>query len=52
MREIDDPHHAEHEGEAAGDHGVIAAEQDALNDLVEEDHVGALPCRRPPRRPK
>ena len=39
MRQVDDPHHGEHEGKAARDHGIVATEQDALKDLVEEDHV-------------
>ena len=38
--EIDDAHDAEHEREPAGDQRVIAAEQHALNDLVEEDQCG------------
>ncbi len=42
MREVDDAHDAEHEREPAGDQRVIAAEQHALNDLVEEDQGGAL----------
>ena len=37
MREVDDAHDAEHERQAAGDQRVIAAEQNALDDLVEED---------------
>lgn len=37
MREIDDPHDREHEGQAAGDNGVVAAEQDALEQGVDHD---------------
>ena len=51
VREVDDPHDAEHERQAAGDQRVIAAEQHALDDLVDEDHAGA-PCSAPRRRPK
>ena len=50
MGEIDDPHHAEHQRQAAGDQRVIAAEQRALHDLIEPDHDGCLPAvlsRRP-----
>src|SRR3984885_1951207 len=45
MREVDDTHDAEHERQAAGDERVIAAEQNALDDLVEEDQgCGASAC--------
>ena len=37
VREVDDAHDAEHERQAAGDQRVIAAEQNALNDLVDEN---------------
>ena len=45
VREIDDAHDAEHEREPAGDQRVIAAEQHALDDLVEEDHGGGRLAR-------
>ena len=32
MRDIDEPHDAEDERQAGGEHGIQAAEQDALND--------------------
>jgi len=35
MSDIDDSHHAVHEGESAGDQGIIASKQHALDDLVE-----------------
>ena len=41
MREVDDAHDAEHERQPDGDQRVVAAEQDALQDLVEEDHGAA-----------
>ena len=41
MREVDDAHHREHEGQAAGDQRVVAAEQHALDELV--DHGRAPP---------
>ena len=45
MREVDDSHDAEHERQAAGDQRVIAAEQNALNDLVDENQgCGASAC--------
>ena len=40
MGEVDDAHDAEHERQPAGDQRVIAAEQHALDDLVEEDQCG------------
>ena len=51
VRQVDDSHDAEHERQAAGYQRVIAAEQHALDDLVDEDHAGA-PCLAPRRRPK
>ena len=52
MREIDDPHHAEHERQAAGYDRVVAAEQDPLDDLIDDDHGGSALCRYGARRPK
>ena len=49
--EVDDPHHAEHQGEAAREQGVVAAEQYALDDLVDPDHA-CSPVPRPRLRPK
>ena len=45
MREVDEPHHREHEAEAGGDQRIIAAEQDALDDCI--DHATALSRPRP-----
>ena len=52
VREVDDAHDAEHERQSAGDQRVIAAEQDALEDLVDEDHDGAASPRDDFLRPK
>src|SRR5207302_1811567 len=49
--EVDDPHHAEHQRQAAGQQRVVAAEQHPLNDLVEPGH-GWLPATAPRRSPK
>ena len=51
--EVDDPHHAEHEREPAGEHRVVPAEKHALDDLVDPDHVSVpSPRPRPRSRPK
>ena len=52
VREVDDPHDAEHERQAAGDQRVIAAEQNALNDLVEENQGCGASARDDFLRPK
>ena len=52
MREIDDPHDAEHERQPAGDQGVVAAEQHALQDLIDQNHDGAASPRDGLLRPK
>ena len=45
MGEIDNPHDAEKERQPARDQGVVAAEQDTLDDLVDPDHgVAADPA--------
>jgi hypothetical protein len=41
MRQIDDAHHREHEGQAASDQRVVARQQHALDKLV--DHGRAPP---------
>ena len=50
--EVDDAHHAEHERQSARDQRVIAAEQDALEDLIDEDHDAAASPRDGFLRPK
>src|SRR5580704_1524126 len=52
MREVDDAHDAEHERKAAGDQGVIAAKQNALNDLVDENQGCGASARDDVLRPK
>ena len=52
VRQVDEPHDAEHERQAAGDQRVVAAEQDALEDLVDEDHDAAASPRDGFLRPK
>ena len=52
VREVDDAHDAEHERQAAGDERVIAAEQNALNDLVEENQGCGASARDDFLRPK
>jgi hypothetical protein len=49
---VDDAHDAEHERQSARDQRVIAAEQHALKDLVDEDHDGAASPRGDFLRPK
>ena len=48
--EIDDPHDAEHQRQAAGEQRVIAAEQHALGDEIDEAHARPRAAAR--RRPK
>ena len=52
VREVDDAHDAEHEREAAGDQRVIAAEQNALDDLVEDNQGCGASARDDFLRPK
>src|SRR5438105_8777946 len=40
VRQVDDPHHAEHDRKAAGEHRIEGAEEDALQDRVENAHAG------------
>ena len=44
--EVDDPHHAEHQREPAREQRVEAAEQDALDDVVDPGHA-STPCGAP-----
>src|ERR1017187_8637224 len=58
VREVDDPHDAEHERQAASEQCVEATEQEALNDGVDPTHIdsaGGEPSDCPAggvRRPK
>jgi hypothetical protein len=49
VREVDDPHQAEHQREPAGEQPVEAAEQDALDDVVDPDHTSTPWVRRSPK---
>ncbi len=43
VSQVDDPHHAEHQREPAGEEGIEPAEQDALDDRVDPGHAAARP---------
>src|SRR5207248_6501614 len=48
--EVDDPHHAEEQRQPGREQRVIAAEEHALHDLVDPDHVAApFAARRSPK---
>ena len=42
VRQVDDPHHAEHEREPARKHRIEGAEKDALEDRVDDGQAGRL----------
>ena len=52
VSQVDQPHHAEHQREPAGEQRVEPAGQDALDDGVDPCHNGSLPSAAAPLRPK